>query len=331
VRLALAGDRLFAANQQAGWKAFDVQASLASAGGADLPDSSFGLARAGSVTYVAGYTDGVHLVSADGCGRLAWSGSVNDAGAALAVVRSGNYLYIGGAPLRVFDISSPLAPVLLPATGALEQVFDLEIANGRLVTVSHDTLRWYDLANPAAPALAGTLPLTGGARVAAQGDYAYVASEDAGLRIVNLASGTLVSTVDTPGKAYDVAVAGSKAYVADYDGLLRVIDIANPATAAEVGHLDQIPGNLALPYRVTVLGDGRVALGTFSDVRLVDVSTPTAPVLELVVPFEGRSLGDLVADGNELWVAAVDGIRRMANLIHADGFEIPGCWEKTNP
>ena len=43
---------------------------------------------------------------------------------------------------------------------------------------------------------------------------------------------------DTPGSALGVAVAGNYAYVADNDRGLRVINVANPAAPGEIGFYD---------------------------------------------------------------------------------------------
>jgi hypothetical protein len=63
--------------------------------------------------------------------------------------------------------------------------------------------------------------------VAVAGDYAYVADEDAGLRVISVADPARPSEVgyyDTPSYAYGAAIAGNYAYVVDYDAGLRVIE-----------------------------------------------------------------------------------------------------------
>ena len=45
----------------------------------------------------------------------------------------------------------------------------------------------------------------------------------------------LVGQYNTPGSAVDVGMAGNYAYVADEQYGLRVLDVSNPATPAEVG------------------------------------------------------------------------------------------------
>ena len=77
--------------------------------------------------------------------------------------------------------------------------------------------------------------------VAVAGNYAYVADDDSGLRVISIADPAHPSEVGycgTPGLAWGVAVAGNYAYVADEDAGLRVISIADPAHPSEVGYCD---------------------------------------------------------------------------------------------
>jgi hypothetical protein len=62
--------------------------------------------------------------------------------------------------------------------------------------------------------------------VTVAGNYAYVADDDSGLRIVDVSNPAAPSEAgfyDTPGYAWGVAVAGNTAYVADSDGGLVIL------------------------------------------------------------------------------------------------------------
>ena len=70
-----------------------------------------------------------------------------------------------------------------------------------------------DVSDPAHPAVVGRTGVLPGAvsGVAVAGDYAYVADQDSGLRIVDISNPATPSETgfcDTPGSAYGVAVAG---------------------------------------------------------------------------------------------------------------------------
>ena len=90
--------------------------------------------------------------------------------------------------------------------------------------------------------------------VAVAGNYAYVADDEAGLRVISIADPAHPSEVgyfDTPGYARGVAVAGNYAYVADGSSGLRVISIADPAHPTEVGYYV----TLGHAYGVAVAGN----------------------------------------------------------------------------
>lgn len=97
-----------------------------------------------------------------------------------------------------------------------------------------------DIRDPAAPRLVGrTAALPGMVHGVAIADgCAYLASGEAGLQIVNVATPAepvLVGSYDTSRWAENVAVAGNFAFVADGDGGFYVINVANPADPVWTG------------------------------------------------------------------------------------------------
>ncbi|HBY94258.1 MAG TPA: hypothetical protein DEP84_09895, partial [Chloroflexi bacterium] len=147
--------------------------------------------------------------------------------------------------------------------------------------------------------------------VAVAGNYAYVAAQWAGLRVVdvsNPASPREVGASDNPGDAWDVAVAvaGNYAYVVHYvyetnmirDSGLRVVDVSNPASPREVGIVDT-PGQ---SHDVAVAGSYAYVADGESGLRVVDVSNPTSPREVGAVDTPGYAQGVAVA-GNYAYVA----------------------------
>ena len=67
--------------------------------------------------------------------------------------------------------------------------------------------------------------------MAVSGGYAYVAADNAGLRVIDVSTPAVpveVGSVSTPGFALGVAVSGDYAYVAARGAGLRVIDVSAP-------------------------------------------------------------------------------------------------------
>jgi hypothetical protein len=118
--------------------------------------------------------------------------------------------------------------------------------------------------------------------VAVAGNYAYVADDDAGLRVISVSDPTHPSEVgycDTPGGAFGVAVAGSFAYVADAGAGLRIISVSDPAHPSEVGYY-VTPG----AYGVAVAGNYAYVADGSAGLRVIEFygggveETPSAEV-----------------------------------------------------
>ena len=103
----------------------------------------------------------------------------------------------------------------------------------------------------------------------------------------------IVGSVDTPGKAYDVAVAGSHAYVADGEAGLQVVDISDPASPRIVGSVDT-PGEapaVAVAGTHAYVADGEAGL------QVMDISDPALPRIVGSVDTPGSaSAVDVVGD-----------------------------------
>ncbi|TMA38747.1 MAG: hypothetical protein E6J79_05780 [Deltaproteobacteria bacterium] len=182
--------------------------------------------------------------------------------------------------MKVVDVSVPSAPralATLPGTVrgvamAGQFAYALTLVPGN---PAHTDLLVVDLRTPAAPAVAGRTTLAGGSDLKVVGSLVYVAAGGAGLQIVdvgNPSAPAVVGTADTPGLATAVAVANGRAYVAD-DSSLQVIDVANPARPAVVGTL------ATRSTAVAVAGSRAYVLDGGLQLKIVDVSRPTAPAL----------------------------------------------------
>lgn len=125
--------------------------------------------------------------------------------------------------------------------------------------------------------LIGACPTPGYALMACvQGDYAYVADNDSGLVIINVAdpaSPAIAGRILTRPKALHVEVIGNYAYVACRDSGLRIIDVSNPAAPVQVGHRDT-------PYwalNVDVSGSHAYVADFVAGLRVINVANPASP------------------------------------------------------
>jgi len=141
-------------------------------------------------------------ITVDTCAPIALYniGSYDTTGSTRGVAVSGTVAYVadGDYGLRIFDISTPSAPVLLGSYDTPDYAYGVTVG----------------------------------------GSLAYVADGSSGLQIIdvsNPSAPTLVGTYDTPGSARGLVVVGSLVYLVDGSAGLQIIDVSTPSTPTLVG------------------------------------------------------------------------------------------------
>ncbi|HEX8297945.1 MAG TPA: T9SS type A sorting domain-containing protein [Rubricoccaceae bacterium] len=215
----------------------------------------------------------------------------------IAVEGTTAYLAVGNAGLRVVDISNPLVPVVsgtltfpggfatrVAVSGGRAYVSVQDGASGD--GVPEGGLYIVDVNAPTAPVLLGRYlvdadgqaPDYGGQvrSVAISGTTAFV-GDDNGINVVdvtNPAAPTLRGRTDfgQSGSGQYIVPDGTRAYVSSrYQGI-RVLDLATPAPTVTAAI-----NNGGFSFKVNVVNGIAYVADLLGQVRLVDVSTPTAP------------------------------------------------------
>jgi hypothetical protein len=206
------------------------------------------------------------------------------------IVVNGNTAYVAGgtAPLSIFDISNPAAPIRLPSVVVCPGSFDTGIGfSGRLAVLKSDlSICVMDCSNPTFPvplAFYEALPNINGLALSpthlvmptARGGLAMVNQNDTQQR--SFYSGSLTEEWNT----FEVAVKDDYAYVNNCwivggSGLMLVFDISDPANPSEAG----LFGMSMCPVGCVNLGPNHAYLTTFDKLISVDISDPTTPELE---------------------------------------------------
>jgi hypothetical protein len=133
-----------------------------------------------------------------------------------------------------------------------------------------------DLSNPGWPQIWSMVDVGyAGSDVAVAGDYAYVANEDLGFRVVDVSDPWWphsVATLSLPEHGRGVAVQGDYAYVATVVAGLQVIDISTPA-------FPRIVGSARTPFAwgVAVRGTTAYVADHSAGLQVVDVTEPESP------------------------------------------------------
>ena len=108
------------------------------------------------------------------------------------------------------------------------------------------------------------------------GRYAYLGQglDLLALDVSNPMSPTRVARLKLPHAARDIAVSGDFVLVAAHEAGLLVVDGADPVEMRVVGRLD-----LGAPVTVVAVAAGLAYIGTADDMAVVDITTPSLPVL----------------------------------------------------
>ncbi len=178
-----------------------------------------------------------------------------------------------------------------------------------------------------------------------RGNYAYVADDTEGLKIIDVStpsSPTLAATYNTPDRARGVYVIGDHAYVADAQSGLQIINVSNPASPTLTGSYTTT--NDWAEY-VFVTGSyafiGDDGGGGVTGLEIVDVSNPASPVqassyVPPVSPYNIKGVhvsGDyaFVVDGDTSGLLVVD-VSDPSSPTLAGSLDTPGpgsSWSST--
>lgn len=205
--------------------------------------------------------------------------------------------------------------LLCAARDILGQYETMDIANGialagdyAYVAGTSTGLLVLDISDPTTPVLVSSVDLSGVAqRVALGGLHAFVAVGSLGVQVVDVTDPTapaVVGGLDRDGSVMDVATDGVLLYMADGYGLV-IVDVSDPANPLVVGELT-VPGSVS---RVCLVGSLAYVSGESAGVHLVDVSTPSSPVLLASFdPGTGVQVADVAAEAGLAYIGHNSGV-----------------------
>ena len=157
-------------------------------------------------------------------------------------VRGGLLYALRPSELRIYDVSTPAAPVLLGTTSVRREAQRVVAGGDGLAFVGHDEgFEVLDVADPAAPRRLGEYrsPWWAARDFEVRGRRLYVAAQQwAGVEIFDLADPASPRRLGGSGSHGDtdaVAVAGRLAFAATEGSGLRVLDVGDPRRPVELG------------------------------------------------------------------------------------------------
>ncbi len=274
---------------------FDISnpAAPSELGSEAIPDGARELAVSGSVAYVGNLT-AIHSVNIANAANPTRVGSVNVA--TLGLTASGNRLYSVGGGLKVIDVSNLASPAVLSTV-------DDRYSQGAAVL---------------------------GSLLAITSPEVDAADDQGGLYLFNVAGSTptLASHVPaSPGTNKGVAVSGTLAVTANGQAGMHVVDVSDPTRPQPVGWLDMNAQGVAMSggfayVRVAIPGNPG-----HTDIAVVDLRTPSAPVLLDQVFAAGGS--SIAVDGGRVYVGVggeleIYAIQQPWGLTRLGAVTVPG-------
>ncbi len=172
------------------------------------------------------------------------------------------------------------------------------MGSGRVMEIS-------SISSPNNPVKQGSITLDGIIKdIFVSGNYAYVAIDKGGLRVVNITnpqSPVLTGSYSHSGEVFNVFVDGNRAYLLAYYAL-KIIDVTNPANPVELGEAPagaEYNGDVyvSLPYAYIVESSQY-----WGGLTILDISSPTNAVPVGSVGTPGYPNG-ITYDGSYIYIA----------------------------
>jgi hypothetical protein len=282
-----------------------------------------GVNATGTVAYVATGDRGLKIVSLSNPAAPTLLATALPTGRYyrdVAVVGTLAFLANQNSTLDVFDVSVATSPVGIGARSF--SGFGLRIAaEGSMAVMlsassTGDQLQVFDVSTPANPVLLRTIALGvpgTGRGVGMNNGMAYVAANDDGLRIYNVQTSVMPGAVPNDFLPRSVSVRGSKSvvlgtYLPTNQLRLKVLDVSVADTPVIRGQLPTtVTATSSMGVALTPNGSLAVAAMGSAGLWVVDVSTPTAPVLRGTLALGGTAWGVAVnSTGSVAYVANGD-------------------------
>ncbi len=212
-------------------------------------------------------------------------------GPPMHVTVSGNNAYIANrSGMKILDISDPAHPYETGYFWTPDKAFDIAVDDTiAYITDAFYGLRIVNIADPSSPVEILQYDTPGFAYCVEVYENCVYIGDDDSLRIIEVsdpAAPKRLASLSLPGTTRDIAFKGDHAFVADYDGGIHVLDISDPAECARVTDFN-FAGYISDVY---ISGDYLYALATVTygirDLQIIDISTPSSPVLRSVFRFD---------------------------------------------
>ena len=197
----------------------------------------------------------------------------------------GDYAYVasGSEGVRVIDVSNPKDPREVGSYKEAKLMYGIHIKGNYAYVIDNAEFLVLDISDPENLENTGNCEIPGytAENVFASEDYAYVADQDAGLRIIDISDPVNpkeVGAFDINGSARDVHISGNYAYVVDWSKGFSIFDISNHDKPELVGHCNIIGRARSIFVSGNYAYVGNLNFDPFGGgLYVIDISVPTNP------------------------------------------------------
>ena len=337
--LAFKGNRLYVAVRTVGLVVLniadpDAPTFVAASNGA-VSDFVFDVALRGNYAYLGQDTDGVQIVNIGNPANPTVVGSVPALTGAGQIDIVGNRAYVarGSAGFSILDLAIPTAPTVLGGFDDTGFGFGYETAllsgNRLALAAGSSGTVIYDIATPAAPVqLAAFEPYSNPYRLLAVGNLLFMTARDVPTGVTQVkvvefpaaAPATVRARIDFDWRSEAVSVGPGHVLAANGPRGVVMLDSLDPAQPAVAGRLP-----LGYVEKVGHVG-GYGVVGHDGSISVIDPQ-PSGPALVSTFANGGHPIGDLIGDGDRLYVASGDtGGLRIFDLTNPAAPQLEGAY-----
>ena len=267
------------------------------------------------IVYVASGTSGLDVLKITSGKKLEKIGSLRllGDGRAYSLEKNNNILYMASRSegIYVIDVTEPTNPLIVTTLLTPAKASFLHIANNTLYVSATNYFLIFDVSTPSKPKLLSSeLQSSPNQRMLVEGNYAYVAAYEKGIRIIDVSNPILPKTVaekSVGSNIRSVSKNGDLLFIGGNDERLFSINVSkpsNPVTADELTlpNTSQTEQYDQISYDITGWKEFLLIANGGMGVQLVDASTPSAPTIKSGINTTGNSWG-LALNNNTLIVA----------------------------
>ncbi|MFO0832421.1 MAG: hypothetical protein U0637_11360 [Phycisphaerales bacterium] len=231
----------------------------------------------------------------------------------LDMAAGANHVYLARrTSLDTLNITSPGAPVI---SSTIPLAPERVVVSGTTLfaAVGMDGVRAYSLANPAAPALLGSLDTAGRVHdIALRTNRIFAAADDGGLIGIdrtNPAAMSVLGVSTLPASTvWDLAPIGNLAYASEDFGL-RIYDVTNTASPVLLGGFAYTTPFTCASRVLTVANSNAYIGGCAGTLRVLNINNPAAITQRALVNISGGIDYDMVVSGNFLYGGSGNGLK----------------------